>query len=438
MSVENTVAQAGEYDFEYCELLLAGGAGIDITNQVDTLYVYEDIHSSTITGTLMIRDTHDIMSKIGRSGMDLLSFSVRTKSIGDTETLTEKQRSMLKLQGKFHIYKHGDRTMVKDRTQLYVLYFHSVISMIDINNSISRAFQGTGTDIAKRIFDEYYPEKTPQGEVKYGRELFVENSTRSIKFVSNYWTPLKCIAYAAANSVSAQGDPAYLFYENRAGYNIRSISSIAKDPIHQEFSDNDFTGNIDKAQGRARRNPIEDYKTVQAIRVDATFDYIKDASAGALSSTLYTYDLLQKKIDKKVYKSSLFTARNSIPLNENPLYTPDIVNASNPALMFSPRNWNGQIDLTDSAYIQERVSRLHLLNTSKIEIDVFGRTDYTVGQVVSYFSNVKAPITDKDTSESYEDGLLSGKYIVTAISHRFNREAYMCTLELSKESSRLK
>ena len=437
MPVENTIAQAGEYDYEYCELLFAGGAAVDISNQIDALYVYEDIHSSTITGTLLVRDTHDIMSKVGRSGKDLLSFSVRTKSIGDTSALQEKQKQMLKLQGKFHIYKHGDRSMVKDRTQLYVLYFHSVISMVDINNSISKAFSGTGTEIAKRIFNEYYPEKTASGDIMYGKELMVEDSTRSIKFVSNYWTPLKCMAYAAANSVSSQGDPAYLFYENRAGYNIRTVSSIAKSPIHQDFSDNDFSARIDKATGRARRDPIEDFKSVQAVRVDATFDYIKDASAGALASTLYTYDLLQKRIDKKTYKAGLFTSRNQVPLNQNPLYTTAVVNATNPAVMFSPVNWNGSVNLTDSDYVQERISRLHLLNTAKIEIDVFGRTDYTVGQVVSYSSNVKAPISDKDTTETYEDGLLSGKYIITAISHRFNREAYMCTLELSKESSRL-
>ena len=71
---DSPLIQAGEYNFDYVELLLADGESIDISNQIDALIVYEDIHSPILSGKLILRDTLSIPNFFVMTGRDLLSF----------------------------------------------------------------------------------------------------------------------------------------------------------------------------------------------------------------------------------------------------------------------------------------------------------------------------------------------------------------------------
>ena len=75
------------------------------------------------------------------------------------------------------------------------------------------------------------------------------------------------------------------------------------------------------------------------------------------------------------------------------------------------------------------------MESTKLEIIVPGRMDYTVGRKVNLKLNKVQPIskTDKDI----EDNMFSGNYIISAINHYINRERHECTLELMKDSLQL-
>ena len=101
--------------------------------------------------------------------------------------------------------------------------------------------------------------------------------------------------------------------------------------------------------------------------------------------------------------------------------------------------FNGYQDTSNVNIQQQRNSMMALLRSSVIEITVFGRTDYTIGQKV--FVKVPKPtiITDKDTDGFDDksgtiDKTYSGNYLITAINHVINRNSHTCLLELSKES----
>jgi hypothetical protein len=72
----------------------------------------------------------------------------------------------------------------------------------------------------------------------------------------------------------------------------------------------------------------------------------------------------------------------------------------------------------------------------KVEIEVFGRTDYTVGRKVYLDTNKMMPISHKDSD--INDKLLSGYYLISAINHAFTSDKHICTLELIKDSTQLK
>jgi hypothetical protein len=128
--------QAGEYELDFFELLLAEGEGIDITEQIDLINIYEDMYSPFITGKVVMRDTIDIPNYLGRGGKDLINLSIRTKGI-------DKNKPRNVISGLFWVYKMGDRTMVGDRMQQYAFYFASVEMLFDFKRQISSAFRGT-------------------------------------------------------------------------------------------------------------------------------------------------------------------------------------------------------------------------------------------------------------------------------------------------------
>lgn len=415
--------QAGEFHLDYAEVLFAGAeSGIDISQQIDSMNFYEDLYAGFISGKITLRDTQDLPNFFGRAGKDILRISIKTKGIPESDKN--------KITGYYHIYKLGDRELVGDRMQMYSLYIMSIEHMTDMNTNISRAYAGTGDEIFLEIAKKYLKDQT--------KAFITDKSSAQIKFVSNFWSPSKCISYSASHSVSPNAKHPFLFYESRDGFCFRDLSVLYSQNTMQTFQENDFSVGVNTEGsiqfGIAKRDPDKDYKVVQAIRVDAVYDYISARHSGAIKSKLTAYDLL-----KKSYSVTDYSVRGP-QMNSNPLFPSAVVESTSPPRSFMSKHYDN-LDFgngTNSAYIQHQVSDFRLLNGSKIEIDVFGRTDYTVGKTVYYDSNLKAPISADDKPHEFEDKLFSGKYLITAINHRFNRSRHFCTIELSKESSKLK
>ena len=80
---------------------------------------------------------------------------------------------------------------------------------------------------------------------------------------------------------------------------------------------------------------------------------------------------------------------------------------------------------------------MRLLRASVIEIDVMGRTDYTVGRKVRVEINQLRDIAKEENDQEVLDKLYSGVYIITSLSHQITKGDHRCTLELCKESTML-
>ena len=96
--------------------------------------------------------------------------------------------------------------------------------------------------------------------------------------------------------------------------------------------------------------------------------------------------------------------------------------------------FNGFTDVSNSGTLQKRISQLQQAQSTKLEISVFGRTDYTVGMKVSVSLNRVQPISKGDDDKDIKDTIFSGNYLVSAINHYINRDRHECTLELIKDS----
>lgn len=415
--IDQKLVQAGQVQIEECILIQNGGDAFDFIEQLDSVTLYEDVYSPFITGYLTVTDTLDIAGHVGRAGRDLLKLKIFTPTI-DKKNYIE---------GVFVIYKMSDRVEVRDRMQGYYLHFASYEFMIDMMKAVSRTYTGTPSGLAKTILE------TQLGTTK---NINVEPSANVLRYTSNFWSPSKNLTYLANHAQNNSQGSTYMFYENRDGFNFKTLESINSEPKIQDFYGNDFTTETNTVDGAirfgtAKRDPIKDYKSILGLRIDTAFDFLKDYSDGMIKTKMYSHDLLTKRLDVKTVDLS---SDNLTKINKNKLYTDNVVNKSDALLMNMNRHFDvlDKGDGTDFRWKQKRIMQLGQYRAGIIEIDVYGRTDYTIGKKVSLDLNKMTTIGKQDDRNSYLDKLYSGNYVITAIAHTINRQEHRCNIELAK------
>lgn len=417
----DTVLQAGQVNIIACDIIQANGAAINVTPQIEKISFYEDIFSSFSTGCLTLRDTLDIPAALGRQGRDLLRLTLGTPSLSIQNQIT----------GYFHIYKMGERTLASDRSQLYNFYFASEEILADTHRRISKTYKGSPESLVSEII------KSKLGSTK---KINTDSATNQIHYTSNYWTPTKNLRYIIENSTSSDSST-FLFYENRDGFNFKTLSSIARQTDYlQAFVASDFIADInddpsDKLRfGSATRNPNRDYGVIREMRVDKNFDYLDFFEKGGVRTRMVTHDILTKKYNVQNFD---FIQDNHPLLNPNKVLKDDVIMAAEPLVFFAPKYYNlfDDGDVGNTKFVQKRLSQIAQYQYHKIEIDVFGRTDYTCGKKVRVDVNQSRPLTKDETAAQYLDKNYSGDYIVSAVAHHITRKEHMATFELIKDST---
>ena len=92
----------------------------------------------------------------------------------------------------------------------------------------------------------------------------------------------------------ADGDPSYLFFENRQGFNFVTLDRLNSADVVQKFEYNNSTQQIDPSGG-SNRDLIQDYKRITEFHTPTTFDYMDKVGSGAFGSTMLFMDLTTKK-----------------------------------------------------------------------------------------------------------------------------------------------
>lgn len=421
---QNEVSQAGQVNIIACDILTATGQGIEITALVEKITIYEDLFSPFISGEIVLRDTYDIPNTIGRSSRDLLRLVINTPSLP-----AEKN-----IQGYFLIYKMANRQLASDRSQLYTYKFCSEEMIYDVQRRISKTYRGTGDSIVGEITSE-----------KLGTSKSVNKDTcnNEITYTSNFWSPIQNIRYVIEHSLDGDDNPSFVFYENRDGFNFKSLTKLAEqEDLMQYFVASDFIADVETSKdnkirfGAASRNPNNDYSIIREIRVDSTFDYLDFISKGASRTLLYTHDLVTKRID--IQRFELLNDGHTL-LNDNRFLSDAAISNTEPLILTASKHWSAldEEDKTNTKFLQKRISQIAQYQSFKIELDVFGRTDYTVGKKVYVDVNQIRAISKDEEKDLFLDKMYSGYYLVSKVAHHINRKEHMATIELIKDSTLL-
>jgi hypothetical protein len=410
---------AGEVLLDKVRIITPSGFYQDIAAQVITVQMYEDLFSPFITGSLIVKESLDLINLFPFIGEEYLELEIRTPTL-------EKNN----IKNTFYIYKMGNRELLGDRSVVYQLHFISTEAVADLNKKISKTFTGKVSDMVQKFVSD------KSDGMESTKSVIVEPSINSTKYTSNYWSPVQNIMYLTDTAINVNGTPDFVFFENRDGFYFISLESLYSNNVSQEFTYDKYTRD-DLPGGGSVRNVQEDYKRIISISIPTGFDYMDRIRSGMLSSKLITYDVTKKTYTTKNYDMfKRFDKQkhlNTFPINSNKSIFRNNALIMNEYKAFA--NHSGFGDVTNTRIVQERTSLMKLAEANKLEITVPGRADYTVGQKIAVVLNKIEPISDK--SEDTTDKMFSGYYIIAAINHYVDREKHECVMEVIKESSQL-
>jgi len=416
---------AGDINIEAIVVVsLSNGTTFDIKNQVLTVQIFEDMFSPFITGSVIVKDALDLVSKLPFVGQEYIDLKLYTptydQSLGDDGII----------QGRFYIYKLTEREYYAEKGVGYQLHFISAEAVTDLNITPSRAFSGKVSDITKLIVkDKMY--------LNTDKLFTVEDTKNSTKFISNFWPLTKSLKYCCEHAINPFGSCTYLFFENRQGFNFVSLDYLNdQDPI-QTFRNGTTQDDI-KSSGGSTRVIARDFQKVLELSVPHSFDYIDRVRHGTYSSKLTGHDLTTKRYTVVFYDYlKKFGEGKETRLNKFPITTDEVaarVTAIGLVKETEVQKFTGFGEVSDIKIVQDRISRMKQAESFKIHIKVKGRTDYTVGKKVYVDVNVPSPTASSDVQDDITDKMFSGNYLIAAINHVIDREKHECFMELIKDT----
>lgn len=416
-STDRKLRFAGDVSVDIVKITTPNGLFYDVTPQMMGLQIFEDLFAPFITGSIIIRDSVDLLNAFPFTGQEYLEMRISTP-----------ENKAGHIEGKFYIYKMSNREIVGDKSIVYELHFITQEAIADLNKNISRAFDGKVSDLAKTLMED------KDVGLQITKKINIEETKNKIKYISNFWSPVRNLKYLCDHALNQNDNPNYVFFENRAGFNFVSLDTL--------YTNNDFVEHFVKDNfvrteigDMDYRNNDEDYRRIRTLTVPVVYDYMDSLQTGMIGSKQYSFDIISKNVDIKDYDMfNAFQEHNA--LNMNPLFSKKTIFRTNSFIINRQRHWDNFTDKGDSSnskFLQKRISLMKAADSSKIQIVVPGRTQYTVGQKV-LVELYKTETVDDENKEDTLDKYLSGAYVIGAINHFIDRDKHECTMELFKDS----
>jgi len=409
---------------------LSGGRVFNVTNQLLTIQIYEDLFAPFMSGSLIIRESLDFIGYFPFIGQEVVDIRIFTPGF-------DKSSPADVINGRFYIYKISDREKLADTNVVYQLHFISIEAVTDLNTKISKAFAGNIRSLVPSIVDTWL-QGPGQANKKPMKCTLVANKT---KYVSNFWSPIKNINYLAERALDSKGNPTYIFFENRYGFNFISLDELnvnGNNGPKQIFITNTVQDEINEESGGSSRNISKQFQAIKEFELVSNQNYMDNVLSGAYGSTIMFFDITKKKFKRISYKPNPQFNPSETHLNPEALFTSSLI-ATNKGVLFNDvlhskmfgDEWD---DVTSITMRLERMSRLKLAESFKLNIVVPGRTDYTVGDKVRVKSYKSAPVKKGDSDTNSTDWVISGHYLIATINHVIDREHHECHIQLIKDS----
>lgn len=413
MTEKAGVLTSKDYEIKSLEIISSGGQTLDVRLIFGQLQIYQDIYSSVMTGNILINDAMDIFNNFFFCGNEYLRVHI------DKPSLDEPIKKL------FRIYKATDRTKTGNSSQGFVLHFCSEEFIISNSLRISKAYKSRkASDIVYDVLVNYL--QVPGDKINN-----LELTGGVYDFVVPGYRPFEAIQWAVARSYDEDPKFCYFFYENNRGYNFQSIQTMYKAPAAKKLKYE--IKNAEEPDPALNRESMDKFKIIN------DFDLLTSISNGSFASRLLTVDIYAQTYREFYYSMQEAESKKRL-LNKYKLIN-GLKERTGEYLLKSFDSYfttyamindtKSEKDNSVDKWLMPRALHMSLLNAFKFKATLPGDTSLNVGDVVNFeFPKFVAP----DESGKEPDEYRTGKYLVTAVNHKFTEDTYLTIAEFSSDS----
>lgn len=420
MDSRESLRYAGDLDLQILEISsLVTDKKVNIYDMFVEMNIYEDLFSNSISGTIVINDSMDLIANIPMVGEEVLHMVYKTPSMEDDIALVDK---------KFFIYKIADRVLNSDKTYIYIMHFISEEGFTDMFIKMGRAYSGQLSEIVKKIFSS-------EDALGSSANIRIEPTSNSFKFVAPNWSPMKCLNWITPRSISLESKaPNYIFYEDMFKFNFVSISSLisADSYLKYFFNDIDPSAMGDDAQVSTQPD-LNPFLAVREFVNDIVFDIADRMFQGFYASKLMEFDILSKKVNIKTLNYIEYFGKTP-HLEKFPVNSTNFLMNPESNVVYYPTQYYMHDEFgTDDpmSWVLERKCLMQQIGAYSVDITVPGRSDMHVGKTIDFIYNT---VQAHDEATDAKDAMYSGKYLIQAINHRISRQEHTMVMKLCKDS----
>ena len=423
------IQYAGEYTLEDVRLFASSGNIIPLNGLTVSISLFENIFSPTMSGTITLLDANSIVSNLPIIGQEFLSFKIKTASI------TEGGTSIIDFtKNPFSVYKI-DQRIEGTNSELITLHFASPEMLRNLRTRVSKSYTNTIDNIAIDVIQN-------SRYINSKKDLFIEETVGVRKIISPNSNPFTFIQKLSSEAISKNnGSPFFLFYENKEGFNFRSLDSLYAQPITAEYNTGEFYHQ--ESSGTVVKNVLEEYSRPISHEMVAVNDTVKNVRGGLLASDLITYDIYSKKYERKNFR--YFNNFNDYGrLGNSPIYNTNFIdefdntvdNFTNANIHLHPTSKNNGSDAQHyvldptaknikSLYSPNGIENTLLPRQSKfvelnkgvsLNVKVHGSTNISVGQIIQFNKQTVGNANESGDFDPY----YTGRNIISNLRHIFD------------------
>ena len=465
---------AGDYHLPYIHLISHKGEGIDprthgenIVHTMVEFNIYESIFNSSVTGSIVIADTQNLIAKLPIQGTERLSFKLTTKLDNDTPATvidcTEANNTAM------HIYAVTDKRQIRPGVLTYTLQFASKEFVRNLRTRVSESFEGRMDQMVNKIFSD-------PNYLDSSKTLYYQPTRNKDKIVVPNLNPFAAIGMMcqrALPDIYRSKGAGYLFYETTKGFHFRSWESLCVDSngdlrdAKQQFryveaNVDPITNKMDKDNSSAGQRKLdritETYKNVRSYKFINNFhDVAVNTSLGTYGHRVITHNIYDKSYREDDYHyhnrwnetnhledfPSIvdspvdYDTKEGTPYQKGVSDYPESRVSLQPTTRFLHNEDTGHFgtDVGDDGILEAgRIAQVNKVHQgTRLEMTVNGQARLQAGDVIDFDLQ---SVENRETSKGRLDPQYSGRYIITGIRHRVAQEKFLQVLTCIKDSSK--
>ena len=404
---------------------LDGKTTVDVTNSCLFFDYFEDILSPCVTAIAQLMNSSSLFNILPIRGGEKVTISVDT-AFGEF------------VLDDLYVYKVSNLD-AQHSNEMFTL---NLVSREGLTNETSRCqtiYRGNLQTTVTKILKNDLKTK------KYKSEN-IEGTSNDYSFIGNNRKPFHVLTWLGPKAVpangqnsgtsgeEARGTAGFLFYENKDGFNFRSIDSlVSSTKIQTNSADKEnipyylFTQVIEENQTKTNFNILN-------YNYEKNIDLMKSLRVGMYVNKTYFYDLYSNTLDLYTYKvkdqvKSKLGGAESIAVSDEfgDSISRIMVRTSDRGALKTDGSVSDK--LRSGADMAMSYSRYNLLFTQALNMVVPCNVNLKVGGII----HAEFPRIDRSTNMT-SDEEQSGYYLVKELRHHFEGGQMVTSLRLIRDS----